>query len=231
MRAGDSRAPRLRIHPLKNVEFRLEGPTAPGPVGVANLSSSGIGLLRDSAKGFTWPAAGQKIKGSLLALGQSVAVTIEIVHNRLPVVGGRFSDNLPAIAAFVSKCFQAELRALRLAGVNPAVLKKPPKGTAHWYQDGSGNELYFVDVDGAIDYFRIVFMGNVIEKFATGELRAGKVEGEDRDGVEYKGSELVKEIAGIPADLRVAAVSFVENVRNLEPEWKAKILPPLEARK
>jgi len=230
MAADESRAPRLRIHPLKNVEFRLEGSKEARPFRVANLSASGIGILKDPATDptFVWPPIGQSLKGAIATRNQAVAVTVEIVHSHLAVVGGRFLDNLTAISAFVSKWFRTELKAVRLTEVNAAVLKKPPRGTARWFQDGSGNELYWVAIDGKIDYFRVVFMGNIVERLSTGALRTGMVESEDRDGLEYKGSELVRDVPGVPKGMREAAISFVENVRGLEPEWKAQIVSPLE---
>src|SRR5688500_17617331 len=105
------RASRVKLPALSHVFFRWQE-FQNDLLKVANISMTGLGILRDGPLAF--PEPGGRIAGHLIFEEQSVPVAATIVHVSPSTVGCRFEGDIKSIQGQVARYFAAELSALQL---------------------------------------------------------------------------------------------------------------------
>jgi hypothetical protein len=224
------RAPRVPLLPLHRVEFRARDGMAASALRLANISTSGMGLLRDSGDG--WPDVGAVISGDLAFEETIHAVSARIVHRSERVVGTAFVAPTPALRALVNRYFQVELEAVSMVETPPDMLQAEADGTPRWLHGANNCELFFVTRVDEIARFQITIFGTFIEWLGgDNPPRVGEVvEDESATKVRYKGSALVGRLRGSRDELLKIAERFVLGILHLSEAQKAFIAERLRRR-
>ncbi|HLD99814.1 MAG TPA: hypothetical protein VJB59_06120 [Bdellovibrionota bacterium] len=233
------RAPRVRLLPLHRISFRLEHFTRHSVIAVANLSSTGIGLIPgtltsaqiSSAPGSTQveglqsalgrlPGSGDIMRGHLLIHEASYKLVLRTVHLSEAVVGCAFQEVPRDLSGAIQSYLTAELSGTEMQYVGPESLEPNPEGTPHWYHGKNNSDLYLVENGGKIVRFCLVFLANYIEGGTDRPLRFGSVVKEE--SLENGGSIAWQDSFG--ADTLCAAVRLLTHIPHLPPEHKDGIL-------
>lgn len=216
------RAPRITITPLHNISFHLREPFELPDIKVGNISSTGIGFLRDTMSEELKDI--DIFKGDLVHHGNDSKIETRNVHCTPKILGCAFLRNFDAVKGVIHRYFNLELAAMDLAKVSHNVLKKVPDGTPHWFQKRGDCELYYVEDGAEIVRFNLTFFGNYIEFERGKELVYGRIvdeEPEDQDEPRRYGfNEFVLAEPAIPPDVVVGAVNFVMNIEGLSSEYE-----------
>jgi hypothetical protein len=224
------RAPRINLASLKGISVRLVDPPTSQEIRLANLSTTGMGLLRSSQ--VEWPPSGTVLKGALNLSGERHVFEARLVHLSSEVAGCVFLIRQWEFIEAFQRYFELELSALKLNQVNPLLLKKEEDGDARYFQ-GNGNEIFFVENSDAQGFqqvvrFHLIFMGNYFEGQKGKSVRFGSVvEEELKDKPTYPGSEMLSFTREVPDQMIEAARRFVDNIRELTPGQKSAILEML----
>lgn len=222
-RKWTTRAPRVRLLPLHEIFFWRTEPLPETRVEIANISTTGVGLLRET--GIEWPKSGDFAHGEIDLRGQRYPVKIKIAHSSAMILGCSFEDNQAAIRDMVHRYFEYEIAALTLYKANPEVLQAVPDGVPHWLHARNNCELYFVTRSDQTVRFNISFFGNYVEGGREMPTRFGQVvEGENTEKPSHKGSSLVRWDSRLAKDLVVPIIRFVENVEHLTFEQRKEIV-------
>jgi hypothetical protein len=220
------RAFRVRLEPLHAASLELlDGAGGRCPAQVANVSSTGLGILASS--GLEWIQAGATV-GARLSLGsESFDVQLQAVHKRPQSMGFRFLEpSLSAMRSAVPRYFSAELAAGRTHAVPPSVLKAHPDGEPTLIMGDNGCELFLVMRQERLARFTLSFFGNYAEGAAGSETRYGVVVEDERVGPVYRGTDLVhwgKADAEVQANMR----RFVLGVAQLTHPQREALLAAL----
>lgn len=214
------RASRVRLMPLHDVYFRPVGETGE-PVVVANLSSSGLGLVRESGR--FWPQPHVVVQGTLVLPQGQFQLQIKVVRNTPTIVGCAFVSGTPELFDAIQKYFQTELHALQLTQVRPEILKPEPDGTPRLFRSSRNCELFLVERDGALVRFQLSFLGHYFEGMPGQPLRYGFIHGDDKEKPKYKGSSIVRVSGNIPSEVIETAKKFILNVPDLSKQQRGAI--------
>lgn len=211
-RARVERASRVRLMPLHDVYFRPMGETGE-PVVVANLSSTGMGLVREVGR--FWPQPQAVVQGEVIMPNGAYQVQAKVVRSTPTIVGCAFLNTPTALFDAIQEYFKVELSALQLAEVNPEILKEETDGTPKLYRSSKNCELFFVESEGRIVRFQLSFLGHFFEGARGQPLKYGFIHGDDKEKPKYKGSSLVRFTSNVPNDVLDAATKFILNVQGL----------------
>ena len=229
------RAPRVPLVPLHRVTFTAHLPEAePRVIPVANISSGGMGLIRDES--VRLPRVGEQIKGTLNVDGEQFAIVMKVAHQSGKLTGCQFIATPATLKDCVERYFSAELTGKSLSEVNPEILKAEVDGRPRWFRGKGSSEIYLVQgADNGLVRFRASFLGLTVEGAKGKSLRHGFVTSsdpvldEDGEGAKYKGSPLAHYVAGRPpADVLQAIQRLVGQVHGLPQSLKTEILTMIE---
>src|SRR6478672_8527324 len=85
LNGGMPREPRVQMLVLHRISFQRLDPPPAEKIAVANLSTTGVGFIRNSVA--NWPAPGSKIRGEFTFDGKTYPAIARIVHISPMVVG------------------------------------------------------------------------------------------------------------------------------------------------
>jgi|GEM_PF-4649624 len=226
------RAARIQLSPLHRLRCKVIVNGQERDSLIANLSASGVGLLTGAQTG--WPTPDSLIQGSLefpnAASPVTVSFTAKIIHVSPQVLGAHFEGETDLIREEVRRYFKVELGALRMSKVAPDMLKKDADGEPHWSYGDNGCEIFYLTRDSKIVRFNLAFFGNYAEGGDGFKTRFGQIVAADTsEKLQYKGNEEIRWDAGVPADLALNAVRFVESVSHLAAGERASIISLLQS--
>jgi len=211
------RAPRIQLTALHDIKLLRSDPPAEGPIGIANLSISGIGLLKKEAP--SWPAPQSIIKGDLTLDSAKEKIPLEMltVHISEQIVGCAFLDpGNSLLRKTILRYFEAELAALTMTRVPDAMLQQDESGQPSWYHGENNCELYLTSNSQGISHFNLCFFGNYFEGGQGQKTRFGHViEDSFIDKPKYKGSSLIDWKTQPQEDLLATARKLVKNIPEL----------------
>jgi PilZ domain len=202
------RAPRVSVTPLHRLQFKSQD----AKCGLGNLSTTGMAVFRDVGPNWTdgWHL-GDTVHGVLRVDQNEFSVSAVIRHISSTIAGFEFISPPLTVIRAIEAYLRIEILALSLRRVDPAYMKKDPRGDTHWFTDGRQNELFIIaDAKGVIA-FHMTFMGNYIEGGRDRALKGGIVN-EQEDGQLHKGSALVDVSRKLPAEMAAIAVTYVQHV-------------------
>lgn len=211
-------APRIRIGPLHSTAFTWHAAGGQVNVPVANLSASGVALLRSALPGPPGPA----MEGLLQLGDRREPVALEPVHTTHDVVGCAFRAPGAALVDAINAHLAAELRALEMVRAEEATLAHDGPGHAVWFHGGENSELYYVERGGRILRFRLSFLGNFLEGGEGRPVRFGVLTC-DRDLARDRAGE-VHWLRKINAEQLATTLRFVSSVPGLDPAHRDAIL-------
>lgn len=214
------RASRVRLMPLHDVYFRPLGETGE-PVVVANLSSTGMGLVRETGR--FWPQPEAMVQGELVLPRKTFKVQIKVVRNTPSIVGCAFLSTPTELFDAIQEYFKVELNALQLSEVKQEILKEETDGTPKLYRSAKNCELFIVEAEGQIVRFQLSFLGHFFEGARGQPLKYGFIHGDDKEKPKYKGSSLVRFTSNVPTDVLEAATKFILNVEGLSKNYRETI--------
>lgn len=221
------RAPRVQISWLHHLCFRPEGSFGSQPVRVANLSTSGIGLICLSPS--DQPAAGSVIRGALDFSGDRIPVIMEVVHGKNSIVGCKFEGDEGRLVDTIKRYLEVELLALSVIYYSPAEIGQVPQGTPYWFHGGDRCGLFFL-VDGmTITRFHLYFYANYFLGGEDGPTRYGKIAPPSAPGVGHRFVEpsMVDWEVQVPQNMIDVAIKFLTNIKQLTPEHRTIIIEKL----
>jgi len=219
------RAPRVELLPLQEVSFQLKNSEGTVALPASNISSSGAGLLRSAMK--AWPPEGEIMRGALRVGSKSVPCELKLVHLSPLVAGCAFEGDTGPVAACVKSYFDAEMEGMDLRQINSSFLKRPERGTPHWFSGNNSCELYLVEENGQLSEFEIRFFGNrLVWNEDHGRLHfqsENQEETSERSGPHHRASELMGPSEPIPEGLMESIERFIQHANGLPGEWKKQI--------
>ena len=212
-------APRIRVEPLHHIGFSWTGHGGPVEVPVANLSASGMALMRSA---FGGQAAGQRLQG-VLGLGERrVPVSLHQVHVTHDVIGCCFVDPARELVDAINAHLATELQALEMVRVEVGPHQHRGEGTPHWFHGLENSELYYVERAGQVLRFRLCFLANFLEGGQGQPVRFGVLTC-DRDLSSDKAGE-VHWLRKINAEQLSTTIRFVSGIPGLDPGHRDGIL-------
>lgn len=218
------RAPRVLVTPLHRLQYKSQDVKC----GLSNLSTTGMAVFRDPTDGWH---IGDLVHGVLRVDREEFSVSGMIRHISSTVAGFEFQNPPMAVVRAIESYLRVEILALSLRRVDPAYMKKDPRGDTHWFTDGRQNELFaVVDTKGVVA-FHMTFMGNYIEGGRDRALKGGVVNEQDDftadQAQSHKGSALVDVSRKLPAEMAALAVTYVQHVEALPPELRQDLASQL----
>ncbi|MBK9519965.1 MAG: hypothetical protein IPO09_22100 [Anaeromyxobacter sp.] len=211
---------RVRVEPLHDISFGWTGDGPPVDVPVANLSATGMALLRGI---LPEPSGAAPTFAGLLGLGQRrLPVVLGLVHVSHDVVGCCFVDPGRALVDAINAHLAAELSALEMAPVEADRLPRQDQGAAHWFHGRENCELYYVEQEGVLLRFHLSFLGNFLEGGADQPVRFGVLTRDRALDTERPGD--VHWFRMINAEQLATTIRFVSGIPGLEPGHRDAIL-------
>jgi hypothetical protein len=218
-------APRVRISPLHRIQFQCSEPQFAKfaqPIGVGNISSSGIAFIRSALP--QWPGPTEQVGGLLLIGSHQLGIRARIIHLSTALVGCRFEGELASLQQAIDEYFKLELTAIQARPMNPSILKKDPRGTPHWFMAENNSELYYIENAGRVVHFHLSVFGNYIDG-GEGKPTTYGHEQPDRDGAELiKSSVLIHTTTDLPKDVVMGALRFLEGIDKVPREVRDQIV-------
>lgn len=214
-------AARVRISPLHRITFDCHEPRVSAPVGVGNISASGIAFIRSSVP--SWPGPSQYVAGQLLIGSKSLGIRARIVHLSTALVGCRYEGEFADLQSSIDDYFQLELTAMKARPINSSILKKDPRGTPHWFMAENNSELYYIENAGRIVHFHLSVFGNYID---GGEGKPTTFGHEQPDSGEelIKRSVLIHTTTDLPPDVVQGSLRFLESIEMVPGDVRTQIL-------
>lgn len=221
--------PRITLSPLHKVRFFLSDPPFDTEVKLTNLSKGGAGFWikdADSEEESPWPNLGTYIRGELVLLKKNFQVMMRIVYKGATVVGCAFSEAPKELEKVIEEYFKIELGALKMKRVASGQIKSVPDGKPNWIFGDSNCELYFVMNNDELVRFNLSFFANYVEGGRNKPTRYGQVVASDLsdEDLKYKAAELIQWEDKNRPDLKDTAIKFLENIPQLTPEERSKIV-------
>lgn len=186
-----NRAPRVRLSPLNHIEFHSKTPTSSSPLYLANLSASGVGLIRGSFS--DWPEEGDTLEGDFLVGDVKYPATLRIVHFSPLVVGCTLEDPSPDLQKMITGYFDLELSAVTMK-------KQVSEHDNKWFFGENNCELFLEKDGNRIMHFHLTFFGNYIEGGRDREITIG-----------YNPEEMYP----LSDDILTSALRLIANIQDL----------------
>jgi hypothetical protein len=165
-----TRAHRIKLAPIEEVYFSLKLNGSPLRCRVANLSTSGIGLLTENEL-----ESGKTISGTLHLKEKEIPLKINTIFVSTGICGAHFVECPEEFKNEILNHFKMQYLGSLMCKVNPAYLQKNEDGEVHWFVDGARNELhYVVDKDGIINY-HMTFLKNYLQGGRNLPVRTGRI--------------------------------------------------------
>lgn len=222
------RPERVRVTPLHRIRFVSELKSTSESFDVANISATGLALIPKPGKSHAL-LAGSRLAGHLHVDRQSFMVSLEIRHVHPSLVGCLFLGATGQLRQSIEKYLEHEILGMKLKKVDPRYTKKSEKGKPVWFSDGGKNELYLILGGKDIVEFHLTFLGNYLEGSAGGPPRFGQVVDDERSGdLGIKPSALISAQNEARPEALAAAAKVIQNVGQLEPEYKRRLLELLK---
>lgn len=219
---SQKRSPRVRLTGLDNIVYQMQSPVESPPIRVTNISSTGVGLRRNSMP--TWPRKGTVLHGHMLLEDREYPLSLRIKRIGKEVVGCKYEGYSQQIQAMINSFFDQELAALKMIEVNPDSLDPVAGGKPSCYFGGSGSELYLIENEkGDVSFFQMSFCGYYLEGGLNTTLRLGTILLDNRDGALAE-SSLVQWQNPVPQEQIDLAVRFVSNIKPLREKYCRDIL-------
>jgi hypothetical protein len=215
-----ARVPRVRIKALRWLRFERTAPEPAGVLPVANISVTGIALLRDAAP--VWPGPGGRIDGALVVVGVACPLQLRVAHVTHDLVSCSFPTQTDALIAVVQWAFHVQLATLAMTHVPPDELAPDRDGVPHWYHGEHGADLYLVERDGRVVRFCLAFLANYLEGGQGRPVRFGvltrarSLAGDERDSVRW--------LDIVNAEQLTATIRFIRAIPSLPPRHRDGIL-------
>lgn len=217
------RAVRIRIFSGHQTTFELFSTTKKKFLEISNLSTTGMGLKRDTDT--SWQALGQKLTGQLNLRGKPFRVTVEVRHITQGTVGCKFISTEPNLDQSIEEHLIYEITGIGLKKIDPTYLRSEEDGRPQWFVDSQGNELYLVEKNGYVLRFHVALMGNYIEWKTGSNLKFGIIlEEKNQDAKKQKSSHVVRYSDNIPREIKRVIARLLENVEGLPSDYKTQIL-------
>ena len=156
-----TRQPRVSIDSLHNISFDAEHPFSCKDIKLANISSTGIGFIKECSD--FWPEAETVIEGTLKVLDHQTPMSARIIHITSDIAGCHFTKTSQPVKEILNKYFEVELAAMKMTKVSPEYLKKESDGDPIWFRGSDNCDLFLVASNNHIIRFNISFFGNNIE--------------------------------------------------------------------
>lgn len=217
------RAPRVSISPLHKVVFLEEGSRIDVVTQVANISTSGIGLIHDD--GVFSALNTRPIKRGRLRIGpEEFDVTLKEEWRSNPIIACSIQKADPAFFGILREYFKSEIAALNMIEVRPELLQSPPSGKAFCFRGNNNCEIYFILEGATLGFFSLSFFGNTVEGKPGKSLQFGRIkEDHDFEKPSYKGSQLIYSSPVPTAEFLTEVIRFVESTQGIEPKVKDEI--------
>ena len=218
------RAPRVRISALHNIFFIPKENAVGAKVKIANISVTGVGLLRESSQ--NWPDAGAVIAGHFeVNQAEKVPVEFTVVHASEKVIGGQFRPPADPVRKLVNSYFKYEVMALDMALVDPKLLKEEKDGKSHLFRGDNNCELFFIEHEGQIRRYTFTFFGNIMEWSEGRPVKFGYMvfDMKATGNWGYSGADPIRWVTTIPKDTIEVSLKFLENIEQLLPQHKGQI--------
>ena len=201
------RAPRIKSFSLKECRYINQNDSE---FELTNLSSTGIGIARKADD--RWPAEGDKMTGTLRIQENEVPIFLQIVRKDGYNVGCAYAQDPIELKGLIYNMYDTEFSALELKKVNQSILREQPDGKPHWFFDGSGGELYFVERNGKIGRYSINFKNHHIE---------GAI---DKRPIVRAELETGHAAVTMTDKVREQFLRFLNNIENLEDEYLQRLV-------
>lgn len=212
-------APRVRVEPLHTIGFRWTGTEGTVDVPVANISASGVALMRSAFGGRETAAVLQGVLG----LGpRQVPVALHQVHVTHDVIGCCFVDPARELVDAINAHLAAELQALEMVRVEVGPKAHGGEGAAHWFHGRENSELYYVERGDQVQRFRLCFLANFLEGGRGQPVRFGVLTC-SRDLSSDRAGE-VHWLHKINAEQLSTTIRFVSGIPGLDPRHRDAIL-------
>jgi len=212
-------APRVRVAPLHDIAFGWTGGAAPLELPVANLSATGLALMRSGLPEQT--LRGPALTGQLRLGARELEVALGVVHVSHVVVGCCFLAPGPALVDAINAHLATELLALEMRRVEEASLAHHGTGSPHWFHGRESSELYYVEQGGEILRFRLSFLGNYLEGGPDLPVRFGVVTRDRQLASSHGGVHWFRKIN---AEQLGTTIRFVSSIPGLDPAHRDGIL-------
>lgn len=214
------RAPRVSVTPLHRLAFKSQDVKC----GLGNISTTGMAVFRDANDGWH---IGDLVHGVLRIDKAEFSVSATIRHISPRVAGFEFKEPSLTVVRAIEGYLRVEILALSLRRVDPAYMKKDPRGETHWFTDGRQNELFYVaDARGVVS-FHMTFMGNYIEGGRDRALKGGVVN-ESEDEQMHKGAALVDVSRKLSPEMSAIAITYVQHIEALPANLRTEIATKLQ---
>ncbi len=216
------RAPRVAVEPLHRIWFIRTAPAPLGIVRVANVSTTGIGLVR--APGIACAAEGDTITGMIAVVRASYPMTLRVVRVSGDVVGCAFAAVSPRFVAALEDHLRVELGALGDGDVRPGRRRLPSPTVREFHGPGS-SELYLVEHDARVALFCLVFHGYYLEGGEDRPVRFGvlSADGSLHDAID----PMIGALDMIEAEQLAMVIRCISAIPGLAPSARDAILQHL----
>jgi hypothetical protein len=220
------RATRVALYPLQSIEFtRYDEPSK--RTLIANLSKSGIGLLREPND--HWPANGSELKGNVLFNNVQYPLNIRIAHLSQAIVGCEVRSDISLFWKEFEQHFSLELKAASMSEVNPTILKEEDDGNPRLFRNSQGCELFLVEKDGSLLRFQFSFLGNYFEGTLGQRTKFGYLHSDDpKEKRKYASSSIVRLVSTTPPEIIDSARKFLANMPALNSERREALSKAIE---
>lgn len=216
------RLARIQIDSLQGVHLQMHVPKELN-VGIANITTSGVGLISTSELGDL--KKGTQIKGKISLPKGTIPMIAEVMHISPTLIGCAFQGDLSLLQKEIEQHFDLELAAVNLIEVNREILKEEEDGEPRLFRGRNNCEIYVVEKAGAVVRFQMSFFGNFIEGGRGLKTKVGYLATVESDEakVKHKGSAFVRMTSNLPKEVLSAASRFLEHVPNLSKEHRGFI--------
>lgn len=210
------RAPRVRLTPLHLIAYQFDHDFSRIPA--ANISVSGIGLMRGSRE--FWPLPGSMVKGILHVCDSSFPLELKLVHQTGAVVGCSYENPSREVVKSIERHLNVELAAMEMVRVDESLIDPAPDGSPHWYHGQNNTELFYVENNNQVERFNLVYFANYIQGGRNQPLRFGEVVTENG----MASQELVRWQKSLNAESLSAAIRFLMTIPSVPAAHRDSIL-------
>ena len=225
--ATKARPERISLSPLHRIAFYQNDSSKDGSIQVANISASGVGLMRNST---SWePSLQSGITGRLQIGSDEFKLEMKVEWCTPQIIGCSIQNADGLFYKALNQYFRSEMAGLNMRQMRSELLQSPANGAPYFFHGNNNCEIFYV-LDGTkLESFYLSFFGNYIEGIPESPLLFGRtLDDHEFDKPNYKASELVYSSSTPTPNVLTEVIRFVENTPDISVDVKREICAQIQ---
>lgn len=224
---SEPRKPRIKVEYLEKFDFKFQDMDINNEVELSlyNISTSGVGFKYVGDP--SWFELDNKYKVLFGVHGETCEVEVSVTRVSDDMIGARVVTNLSGFADLLNHFYKIELLSAEMTYTGPEKMNPKKAGEPHWFHSNNGSELFYTIKEDNVTSFNITYLGNTIDSSDMMTLKFGHIWEDEKIGLKFKGSSLIKSVDSLEVDIIDEAVRFLNQVPKIDDKHKQQILDTL----